>query len=417
MFALVDANNFYVSCERLFRPDLEKVPVVVLSNNDGCVISRSNEAKALGVKMGEPFFKMQWLMKTHRIEVFSSNYTLYGDLSNRVMQTIDDFWPDIEWYSIDEAFLDLGAMKPEQALLIAQTLQKKVFRYTGIPTSIGIGETKTLAKAANFLAKRIVKTPVVCLSEPTLWLARIPVDDVWGVGRQWSQALQNQGIKTAADLAKQNPEAIRRRHNVMLMRTVMELQGTVCQGLVVKGPAQSIMASRSFGEMQTDKIALAQALSSHAARAAEKLRQEGLLAKRVIIFLRSNRHRPELAQYNPHAAVPLVHPTQDTRVITQTALKSLDAIFKEGIAYKKAGILLEELLPPSQRQTDLFLPLDPVALAKSERVMNVLDHINAKYGRQTLRLASQGYEKGWTLRAEKRSPCYTTQWSDLPRVR
>ncbi|MBA4697133.1 MAG: Y-family DNA polymerase [Legionella sp.] len=417
MFALIDCNNFYVSCERLFRPDLVDRPVIVLSNNDGCVISRSNEAKALGIQMGVPFFKIQMLAKRHRVEVFSSNYTLYGDLSHRVMYTIESFWSEVEWYSIDEVFLDLGKMKAEQATSICEALQKKVQRDTGIPTSIGIGTTKTLAKAANCLAKKILNVPVFCLSEPTAWLSRIPVEDVWGVGRQWSDKLQRQGIKTAADLAKQNADALRRRSNVMLMRTVMELQGIVCQGLLVKVPAKSIMASRSFGQMQAKKNALAQALSRHAARASEKLREEGLLAKRVTIFLRSNRHRLDLPQYNPYAGVSLIHPSQDTRVITQMVLKSLDAIFKEGVLYKKVGVLLEDLIPPSQRQTDLFSSLDPLTLEKSERVMKVMDRINGKYGWQTVRLASQGYDQGWALRAENCSPSYTTRWSDIPIVK
>lgn len=416
MFALIDCNNFFVSCERLFRPDLQHVPVVVLSNNDGCVISRSNEAKALGIRMGEPFFKMQVQAKANRVQVFSSNYVLYGDLSNRVMQTIGAFWPAVEWYSIDEAFLDLGNLPPEAAQRLCEVLQKKVLKDTGIPTSIGIGETKTLAKAANFLAKKKVKTPVFCLTSPDWWLFQIPIEEVWGVGRRWAVALQSQGIKTAQDLANQDPHGLRRRHNVMLMRTAMELGGMVCQGLAVDTPAKSMVSSRSFGQMQTEKAVLAQALSRHAARVSEKAREEGLLAKHVTVFLRSNRHRADLLQHNPSHTVVLVHPTNDTRVVTRAALEGLSKIFKPGIYYKKVGVFLNDLRPPMPQQEDIFEAIDSLALAKSERLMRIFDRINAQYGRHTVRLGSEGYGTQWCMRSDHHSPCYTTRWSDLRKV-
>lgn len=415
MFALIDCNNFYASCERLFRPDLINKPIVVLSNNDGCVIARSNESKALGIAMGEPFFKIKALCKQHAIHAFSSNYTLYGDLSHRVMMTIEESWPHLEVYSIDEAFLDLSTMPCYQLESFCIALQKKILKDTGIPTSIGVGKTKTLAKAANHLCKRVLKVPVYCLSQPSV-LKEVAIDDVWGVGRQWAKKLISQGIYTAYDLSQMDAHQIKKRFNVILMRTVMELQGIACAGLVEAEPKQSIMSSKSFGEMQNQLASVAQSVSSHCARAVEKLRAQQLVAQRMVVFVHTNRHRQDLAQHFQSIQVNFINPTDDVRIITKMAKRCLRQIYKSGYWYKKAGVCLEDLIPKNARQLDMFHQISDEALAKTEQLMSVFDTINQKYGRHTIRLAAEGYSKPWAMRAELKSPAYTTRWSDIPRV-
>ena len=416
MFALIDCNNFYASCERLFRPDLRHTQIVVLSNNDGCVIARSNEAKELGIKMGEPFFQIKALIKKHHIEAFSSNYTLYGDLSQRVMTTIEQSWPDVEIYSIDEAFLDISSLPKKDHDFFCLQLQQKILRCTGIPTSIGIGPSKTLAKAANFIAKRKLKTPVFNISEERCWLAQIEVGDIWGIGRQWAAKLIGQGIKTAADLSSLNPHQIKKQYNVVLMRTVMELKGIPCSGLEDAQAKQSIMSSKSFGQMQTGFSDLAQAISSHAARACEKARHQGLVAKRVYVFVRSNPFREDLKQYVKSIEYRMVNPSNDTRIITQVAKRCLKKLYKNGIYYKKVGVMLEDLIPSNPRQHDMFNPISEETVKQSEQLMSVFDKINARFGRHSVRLAAEGYSEMWKMRSEMRSPCYTTRWSELPIV-
>jgi DNA polymerase V len=415
MFALIDCNNFYASCERLFRPDLRYQPIVVLSNNDGCVIARSNESKALGIGMGEPFFKIKGLCQQHKIHAFSSNYTLYGDISHRVMMTIEAEWPHLEIYSIDEAFLDLSSLPESQLERFCTLLQKKVLKETGIPTSIGIGATKTLAKAANFLCKKVLNIPVFYLSHLPL-LEQVAVGDVWGVGRQYAKKLMNQGIYTAFDLAQTNVHLLRTRYNVVLMRTAMELSGIPCGGLEEAAPKQSIMSSKSFGTMQTTLSAVAQSVSSHCARAVEKLRGQHLVAQRMYVFVHTNRFREDLAQHFQSMEVKFINPTDDLRIITKMAKRCLRRIFKNGFHYKKAGVCLEDLIPKDPRQLDMFHQVSDEALEKTEQLMSVFDTINQKYGRHTIRLAAEGYSKPWSMRAELKSPAYTTRWSDIPRV-
>lgn len=417
MFALIDCNNFYASCERLFRPDLRTTPIVVLSNNDGCVIARSNEAKALGINMGEPYFQIKALVKQHRIEVFSSNYTLYGDLSQRVMSIIESEWPHVEIYSIDEAFIDLSTLPQVQHTVFCQELQQRILKYTGIPTSIGIGPSKTLAKAANFIAKRKLKASVFNITHERHWLNEIDVDEIWGIGRQWGLKLMRAGINTASDLAALNPHHMKKQYNVVMMRTIMELQGIPCTGLDEAEPKQSIMSSKSFGQMQTDFSSIAEAISSHAARASEQARAQNLVAHRVHVFVRSNIHRSDLKQYSNSMAYQLVNPTNDTRIITDVAKRCLRRLYRAGVFYKKVGVMLEELRPCNPRQQDMFNPIPEAAIRRSTQLMEVLDAINKKYGSHTMRLAAEGYSQVWKMRAELRSPCYTTRWSELPRVR
>lgn len=417
MYALIDCNNFYASCERLFRPDLRDKPIIVLSSNDGCVIARSNEAKALGISMGIPFFKIKAISEQYRVHVFSSNFTLYGDLSQRVMTTIEAFWPEVEIYSIDEAFLDLSSMPAQLHDTFCSDLQKNILKITGIPTSIGIGPTKTLAKIANHICKKELKIPVFNISMQRHWLCKIKVGDVWGVGRRWQKKLMEWGINTAEDLASINAPLVRKQFNVILVRTVMELQGIKCLELDEIKPQQGIMSSKSFGEMQTEFASLAQAISSHCARACEKARRQNLVVQRICVFIRSNPFRQDLMQYANSIECRLVNPSDDTRVITKLAKLGLKKIYKPGIHYKKVGVVFEDLIDKTQRQLDLFHQPSDGALVKKDQLMAVFDTINQRYGRHTIKLAAEGYSKPWATRSEMRSPCYTTNWSQLPIVR
>ncbi|MBA2657175.1 MAG: Y-family DNA polymerase [Tatlockia sp.] len=417
MYALIDCNNFYASCERLFRPDLKDKPIIVLSNNDGCVIARSNEAKALGFKMGDPYFQVKALCKQHKVQVFSSNYTLYGDLSNRVMTVILNAWPEVEIYSIDEAFIDLTTLNPKLHDSFCTQLQQTILKYTGIPTSIGIGPTKTLAKIANHLCKKELKVPVFNVTHQRVWLKKIAIGDVWGIGRQWSKKLIHQGINTAHDLAQMNHHLLKKQFNVVMMRTAMELSAIPCAGLEVEEPKQGIMSSKSFGSMQTDYDAIAQAVSSHCARAWEKLRRQDLVVQYLYVFVNTNRHREDLPQLYRNIEFKMVNPTDDLMLITKVAKLCLKKIYREGYQYKKVGVCFERLIPKNPRQLDFFhQPTDEV-LSKKEQLMTVFDSINKKYGRQTIRLAAEGYCKPWAMRAELKSPAYTTRWTELPIVK
>jgi len=414
MFALIDCNNFYASCERLFRPDLINTPIVVLSNNDGCVIARSNEAKAVGIAMGDPFFKIKALCKQHGVQAFSSNYTLYGDLSHRVMMTIESEWPAVEIYSIDEAFLDLSSMLIEQIVPFCNALQRKILKDTGIPTSVGIGKTKTLAKAANYLCKRILKIPVFFIDSND-YLKQVAVGDVWGIGRRWSQKLINQGINTAFDLASTSPHLLKQQYNVVLMRTAMELGGISCGGLQKEKAKQSIISSKSFGEMQTEYQMVAASVSSHCSRGVEKMRAQHIVAQRIHVFVHTNRFRDDLAQHFQSIEIKFIQPTDDLRIITTFAKRCLRQIFKPGYYYKKAGICLEGLMPKNPRQLDIFNQHTDEHIEKADNWMAVLEQINQKYGRSTIHLAAEGYHKP-AMRSELKSPAYTTRWSDLPKV-
>ncbi|MGC1181413.1 Y-family DNA polymerase [Legionella sp.] len=417
MFALIDCNNFYVSCERLFRPDLRNRPIVILSNNDGCCISRSNEAKALGVLMGEPYFKIKGLCKQHGIKVFSSNYTLYGNISQRVMCTIEESWSAVEVYSIDEAFLDLSSLPLYLHDSFCHKLQQKILKNTGIPTSIGIGPTKTLAKVANHLCKKVFKIPVVNLTHNReVLLKQIVVSDVWGIGKRWDKKLTVYGIQTAYDLAQTNVHLLKKQFNVVMMRIAMELQGISCQGLIEPKSKQSIVSSKSFGQMQTEFSSVAQSVSSHCARAVEKMRLQKLVAQRMYVFVYTNRFREDLAQHVQSLEVDFINPTDDLRIITQIAKNGLQRIFKPGFFYKKAGVCFEGLVTKDSRQLDMFYQFSEGELEKTEQLMSIFEKINQKYGRSTIRLAAEGFSQPWAMRAELKSPAYTTRWVDVPHV-
>ncbi|MBA2649527.1 MAG: Y-family DNA polymerase [Legionella sp.] len=416
MYALIDCNSFYASCERVFRPDLRTTPVVVLSNNDGCVIALTPEAKALGIKMGVPYFEVKALCKQLGIQAFSSNYTLYGDLSERVMSTIEDTWPHTEIYSIDEAFLDLRSLPSQDLTNFTWGLQRKVLKNTGIPTSIGVGPTKTLAKIANHVAKKKLKIPVFNVTHELHWLGLIDVGDVWGVGRQWTKKLNALGIFTAADLANMDFALIKKRFNVVLQRTAMELKGIPCLGLEIDEPKKSIVSSCSFGVMQTDFDMLSRGISHHCSTAWSKMRKQELITQHLSVFLRSNRFRDDLKQYNPSIGFKIVNPTDDIRKLTRLAKFALKKIYRPGIHYSKSGVMFADLINKQYRQMDLFNQPSDEDLAHTAVVMDTLDLINKKYGARTVRLAAEGFNKSWSMKRQLKTPNYTTQWSDLPTV-
>jgi len=418
MYALIDCNNFYASCERLFRPDLINKPVVVLSNNDGCAIARSNEAKALGIKMGDPYFQIKSLCKRNGVHIFSSNYTLYGDISHRVMSIIEESWNEdaLEIYSIDEAFLDLKTLPEEQINTFCTNLRAKILKDVGIPTSVGIGKTKTLAKLANHIAKKCLKIPVFDITGHEYWLKHIEVNDIWGVGRQLSKRLNRQGVKTAYDLAQLNTHIVRKQYNVLLMRSVMELNGCDCIGLDDYAPKQSIMSAKSFGSMQTELWALEQALSSYVARVCEKMRQQNSKASCIQVFVLSNRFRQDLPQYSNAVNYKLVHPTDDVRALTSIAKRCLKKIFREGIHYKKVGFGVLEMVDKAHQQLDLLHTVNEDLLQKSNKIMSMIDGINKRFGKRSVHLLAEGFNRHWKLRAELQSPAYTTEWLELPMV-
>ncbi|HAU1599278.1 TPA: Y-family DNA polymerase [Legionella pneumophila] len=417
MFALIDCNNFYASCERLFRPDLRAVPIIVLSNNDGCVVARSNEAKELGIKMGVPFFEVKALCQQHRVQVFSSNYTLYGDLSNRVMTVIEQNWPETEIYSIDEAFLNLNTLPEEKIEGFCWGLQKTILQHTGIPVSIGIGRTKTLAKVANHVAKKKLKIPVFNVShQEEHWLTQLEVDDVWGVGRQWYKKLIGFGVKNAYELSRMNPRFVKDRFNVVLQRTVLELCGKPCLELEEISPKQSIMSSCSFGGLQSDFNFIQEAISHHCATAWTKMRRQGLITQHLSVFVRSNPFREDLAQYSNSIGFRLVNPTDDVRCLTSAAKFCLKKIFRQGIQYHKCGVLMADLVDKQYRQMDLFHQPSDEEVIETENVMKLIDGINQKYGPRTMRLAAEGFRKSWSMKRQLKSPHYTTRWSELPKA-
>ena len=418
VFALLDCNNFYVSCERLFRPELEGRPAVVLSNNDGCIIARSNEAKALGIAMGAPYFKNRSLIEKHGVEVFSSNYALYGDLSHRVMSVLQQVEPEVEIYSIDEAFIRLpkgaGSSLTEQALC----LRKKIKKDVGIPVSIGIGPTKTLAKVANRIAK---KEPghggvfdLTAHKDQDHLLDGIPVGDIWGIGRRNAAKLNRQGIITALDLKNGNDEWIRERLTVVGLRTIMELRGISCIPIDHEpAPRKSVVCSRSFRKPVFPLTDLKEAVSSYVSVAAGKLRDEGLVAASLHVFLRTNRHRQDLPQLSDCRMISLPQSTSSTPALIRTALQGLEKIYREGFAYQKAGVMLTELTKTGMRQQNLFHPLPK----ENEALMDALDRINSRWGRNTVQYASSGLTKPWCMSQERKSPSYTTSWNELPVVR
>ncbi|MCC5689932.1 Y-family DNA polymerase [Klebsiella pneumoniae] len=421
MFALCDVNSFYASCETVFRPDLKGRPVVVLSNNDGCVIARSPEAKPF-VKMGEPYFKQKDMFRRHGIIAFSSNYELYADMSNRVMTTLEELSPRCEIYSIDEAFCDLTGVRNCRDLTdFGREIRETVLRRTHLTVGVGIAQTKTLAKLANHAAKQWQRQTggVVDLSNlerQRKLMALLPVDEVWGVGRRISKKLEAMGINTVLQLADTDIRFIRKHFNVVLERTVRELRGEPCLGLEEFAPVkQEIVCSRSFGGRITEYHEMRQAICSYASRAAEKLRGEHQYCRFISAFVKTSPFALNEPYYGNSASVKLLTPTQDSRDIIAAATRCLDAIWKDGHRYQKAGVMLGDFYSQGVAQLNLFD--DNAPRKNSEKLMEVLDHLNAKDGRGTLYFAGQGIQTAWQMKREMLSPRYTTRFSDLPVVR
>jgi DNA polymerase V len=415
--ALVDCNNFYVSCERVFRPDLIGKPVGVLSNNDGIFVARSQEVKDLGIKMGTPVFQVRHLIDRHKIHLFSSHYGLYADMSARVMATLEQFAPSVEVYSIDEAFLDLTGVCDPDPIAYVQQIKKAVFRATGIPVCVGMGPTKTLAKLANYAAKKWKQTGgVLDLADPVRrerLMKLVPVDEVWGIGSRTAAKLNQLGIRTVWDLACQSPDRIQDQFNVVVARTVMELNGVSCLAWEEVAPdKRQIICSRSFSRRLTTYEELAEAMAAFGSRAAEKLRGQHSVAGEITIFLRTNLFNPKEPQYQRAASARLPAATQDTRVIVGTANHLLKEVFRPGYAYQKCGIQLSHIQPAAiPVQLDLFHDKLP-RLAESEKLMAAVDKINRRFPKG-IALAAEGFRQDWRPKAEKLSPRYTTDWREL----
>lgn len=417
VFALIDCNSFYASCERVFRPELLRVPIVVLSNNDGCVIARSADSKPY-VKMGEPYHQIRDTLRRHGILAFSSNYELYGDMSQRVMTVIEELVPALEVYSIDEAFADLTGIDAREQL--GRQIRARVLQCTGIPTGIGIASTKTLAKLANYAAKKWQQQTggVVDICDPVRrdkLLQVTPVSEVWGIGRRMTEHLATMNIQTAWDLAQADAWTLRKQFSVVTEKTARELRGTSCLELDDAPPAkQEICSSRAFGKRLHEIEPIREAVATYAARAAEKMRGQGSQCKRVRISIRTGMFNPNETKLARGVVCELPYPTDDTRVIIKAAQAGLDEIFTPGYAYAKAEILLMDLRQRGEFTDDLFASTQPVA---AERVMGALDAINARWGKGTLRPARVPVTPGWAMRRELKSPSYTTRWDDLWRVK
>ena len=422
VFALVDCNNFYASCEKLFDPKLKDRPVVVLSNNDGCVVARSAEVKAIGIPMGAPWFKIQQEAKRHGIVAFSSNYALYADLSNRCVEVLSGFTPNIEVYSIDESFLELSGFerRPGGLMAYGAEIRQRIADWLGLAVCVGIGPSKTLAKLANHAAKKsLAGANGVCdfttMSQAALdaLFERIEVGEVWGIGRKINARLEAMGIRTVRQLRDADAELMRTKFSVVVERTVRELRGVSCLDLQEVGPEkQQIMSSRSFGQLVYDLQELEEAVASYVAKAAEKLRSQNSLAGAVQVYIRTNVFKPEVPQYQRAVTVPLPEASSDTRVLTRWALRVLRHIYRPGFGYHKAGITLMNIVPATSQQFSLFASGGAVD-ARSQTLMGVLDGINDKYGRGTMRLAAEGVEKVWQMRRGNLSPRYTTEWDCL----
>ncbi|MEC7840254.1 MAG: Y-family DNA polymerase [Chlamydiota bacterium] len=413
MFALVDCNNFYVSCERAFNPKLENRPVVVLSNNDGCIIARSNEAKALGIPMGAPLFEYRDLIKKSGVITCSSNYSLYGDMSYRVMSILEEFTPQVQVYSIDEAFLDFDI--PNQ-LEHARKLKKKIYQYTGIPVSVGIAPTKTLAKVANHKAKKTPNSEGVYRIDAENrieTLAQFPVEDIWGIGRKNAKKLKTKGIETALNLCEVDDAWIKKILTVVGLRTVWELRGKSCMSIEeLPLSKKSITCSRAFGSPVNTLSKLYEAISSYAARAAEKVRKQKSFASSMFVFLVLH----PFQSGGQTVKITFPEPTAYTPEIIHYAKIAVHQLYKEGLIYRKAGIILEGLVSDTVYQRDLFSQ-EVANSEKQKQVMAMMDKMNQSLGYKAVRLAAEGVNKPWQMKQEKRSPRYTTQWDEIPIIR
>jgi DNA polymerase V len=419
VFGLIDCNNFYVSCERIFRPDLEGKPVIVLSNNDGCCVARSQEVKNLGVRMGDPVFKIRNLIKREQITVFSSNYAYYGDVSHRVVQTLGTMVPVIENYSIDESFLNLGEFSEREVEPLARELRERVHRWVGIPTCVGIAPTKTLAKVANFIAKKRPQYRGVCDLRSSRvraeLLSTVPVDEVWGIGSASAAKLFRIGVQTAADLAALDPDNARSLMTVTGGRTVYELRGISCLPLELMEPTRKgIAVTRSFGAPVTSWQQMREAIASYATRAAEKMRRYKVAAENIFVFMHTSTFNND-PFYSNGASARFSETTNDTGEVVALAVRLGERLWRDGFRYSKCGVMITELMPETLRQPPLWGELDR---EKRERAWRAMDKLNATLGRDTVRILCAGpKDAAWKLRAEFRSPRWTTRWDELPIVR
>ena len=414
--ALVDCNSFYVSCERLFNPKIRRKPVVVLSNNDGCIISRSNEAKALGIKMGEPYFKAKDIIIKNNVQVFSSNYSLYGDLSRRVMRTLKRFNSDIEVYSIDEAFLDLSNFSDDEVERVGKEIRETVLKWTGIPTSIGIAKTKTLSKVANHIAKKKVSgvTSLIGIENLDPILEKIDINDVWGVGRQLTKFYHKNGVYNAKQLKNKSNTWIKKSSNVLSSRTAMELRGIPCIDLeVTQTKRKSCVVSRSFGKRIEKYQELKEAVANYCLNASEKIRSESLTAKSITVFVRTSPFQSRFGYYSNSKTIDFAISTNNSIEIVKTALFALDSIFKNGYRYQKAGVMLTGL-SEDDGSKNLF------SSEKDEKIkglMESIDNTNYRFGRSSISLASAGVQKRWNMRREHSSKIDTADFYLLPTIR
>ena len=412
--ALVDCNSFYVSCERLFNPKIQKKAVVVLSNNDGCVISRSREAKDLGIKMGEPYFKVKDLAKKNKVEVYSSNYALYGDISRRVMKVLKTFSPKVEIYSIDEAFIDLSFIDEKGVEDYGREIRSRVLKWTGIPTSVGIASTKTLSKVANHIAKK-EKAGVVYLNKNIdEKLKRFPIEDVWGVGKQLSKFYYKNNINNAYDLKNVSNTWVKKGTNVLGAKTAMELRGIPCIDLQIdQEKRKNCCVSRSFGRKVKDLNELEESVITHCLNAAEKIRADDQIAKTITVFIRTSPFDKNRRYYSNSKTIDLAIPTSNSIELIKNAVKALTDIYKYGYAYQKAGIILSGLKDANQNDQNLLTPL---LENKSKKLMKAIDYTNTKYGRYAISIAQAGLSKGWKMRREHSSKIDTASFHSLPKI-
>ena len=416
MFALVDCNSFYASCERVFRPDLRTKPVVVLSNNDGCVVALTKEAKNLGVKMCDPWFKIEREFKQKGGIAFSSNYELYGDISSRIMSILEELAPKVEVYSIDEAFLDLTGISHCMNLEeFGRTCQKQIMQYTGMPVRVGIGPTKTLAKAASYGAKRYPTTQGVLditdLYRREKLMTLMPVNEIWGVGHRLNKRLISQKVLTTFDLINMNIEQVRKQFSIMLVNTIRELKGESCIPLDnAPSPKKQIVVSRTFSTRVTELDYLEEAVSDYAARAAEKLRKEGKTCKMLSVFIRTNPFRKQDIQHREIRSFSMLYPTNDTRDLIKHAKLLLKDLYKEGFNYNKAGIMLNNFFDETTYQLDLFKKKD--RNSKDFEMMALLDQVN-KSSLGQISFLAQGIKKEWSMKRQLQSPRYTTSLKDV----
>ena len=412
--ALVDCNSFYVSCERLFNPKIQKKAVVVLSNNDGCVISRSREAKDLGIKMGEPYFKVKDLVKKNKVEVYSSNYALYGDISRRVMKVLKTFSPKVEIYSIDEAFIDLSFIDEKGVEDYGREIRSRVLKWTGIPTSVGIASTKTLSKVANHIAKKEKAGVIYLNTNIDESLKKFPIEDVWGVGKQLSKFYHKNNISNAYDLKNVSNTWVKKGTNVLGAKTAMELRGIPCIDLQIdQEKRKNCCVSRSFGRKVKDLNELEESVITHCLNAAEKIRADDQIAKTITVFIRTSPFDKNRRYYSNSKTIDLAIPTSNSIELIKNAVKALTDIYKYGYAYQKAGIILSGLKDANQNDQNLLTPL---LENKSKKLMKAIDYTNTKYGRYAISIAQAGLSKGWKMRREHSSKIDTASFDSLPKI-